>query len=105
MLLGNLVEKLFGLAPVTFKSNQNRDFIPDMLEHLTVIGKNLIEDLAIRNVNDPSRALIGVDPVAELHQAEHQDALVEDIVSMVADLDAVSDLEGLSPDEIKNSMV
>src|SRR5210317_895905 len=98
MLMGYLIKDLLCLAPVTFKSDQNRYLIPDVLEPLAVIGQNFIENLAIWDVDNASGALVGVDPVANLHQAEHKDTLVNDISTMVAKLDSIANLERLPPE-------
>lgn len=46
MLLGDFVKNLFCFAPVTFKSDQNRYLMPDILEALTVIGWNFVENFS-----------------------------------------------------------
>ena len=79
MPLGNFGKQLLRFAPVTFEGYQDRDFVPDVLKPLAVVGQDLIEYLAVRDMDHTPRALVGVNPVADFHQAEHEDPLVDDV--------------------------
>jgi len=89
-------EQLFGLPPVAFKGDKNRDFIPDVVEPDLVVGQCFPKDLAVGDVDDSAGALVGIHPVAHLHHAELKEPDVDHIALGLPDLDAIAYGERLS---------
>ena len=91
------VQDGFGFAPVAFKSNQHRYFIPDELETLGVICQWIGEYLPVGNVDHSSSALVSIHPVPNFQKGELKYPRVNHIPGMFAYLNAVTDLKGTPP--------
>ena len=98
LVLRNAVEDLFRLPPIALERDEHGYLVPDVLEAATVIRQDLAQHLAVGYVNDPAGAPFGVDPVADLHEGELEDADVDDVARVLPDLDAVARLQSLEPD-------
>ena len=92
------LEYAFGVAPVALEGHDDGYFVPDVLEALAVIRRRFAEHLPVGHVDDPSSALVGVHPVANLHQGELEQPQVDYVPCVVADLNAVAHLKGLAPE-------
>jgi hypothetical protein len=95
--IGNAGERLFRLLPVALEGHQHGELVPDVLEALAVIRQHFGENLPVGNVDHPAGALIGVDPVADLHQTELEDPDIDDVTPVIPDLDSIAYLEGPPP--------
>ena len=50
-------------------------------------------------MNEASGALVGVHPIADLHDGELEDAPVHDVTGVLTDLDPVTQIEGSAPQD------
>ena len=74
--------------------------MPDERESLGEAGSRVCEQHPVGDMDDPTRRLIGVDPIADLQETEAEQADVDDIARMRSDLDTVASLERTSQHEI-----
>jgi hypothetical protein len=97
MLVCNIHEYALGFSPVTFKGHKDSDFVPDVLEALTVVRQHVTYDHSVGDIDNASSALIGLDPITDLHETELKNANVDHVTSKLSDLNTVTDGERASP--------
>ena len=97
MLDRDLREDLLRLPPIALEGHEHRHFVPDVFEALVVVRDRLGEDLAVRDVDDPAARLVRVHPDPDLVEGELEQAKVDDVARVGADLHAVPYLEGSAP--------
>ena len=97
------LQYFFGFLPVAFKGHQHRDFVPDIVKALIVACRRFGKYLTVGNMNDPAGALVGLYPVADLHEGELEDALVDNIARSRADLDPVAHFKWIAPQDKRPS--
>src|SRR2546427_10426755 len=96
---GDLPEDLLRFSPVALEGHHHRDLVPDVAEALVVVGDGISEDLAVRDMNDPPARLVGLHPGADFVERELEQAQVDDVPSVRADLDTVPYFERTAPDD------
>ena len=96
VLFCEVAEDLLGLFPVALEGHGDRQLVPDEIEAGGVVGRALMENLSVGDVDDASGALVSVHPVSDLHQGELEQPHVDDVAPQSADLDAVSHHEGFA---------
>ncbi|MDP8223557.1 MAG: hypothetical protein P9L99_09365 [Candidatus Lernaella stagnicola] len=92
--VGDFPQQSLGLFPIAFKGDGHLNFVPDEGETLSVIGDRMLKKQAVRHVNDASRALIGVHPVADFNDRELEEPNIHDIAGGLAELNAVANVKG-----------
>ncbi len=98
--LHDVLEQRLPGSPVRLEGDQHRNLVPDELESLGVVGHLVAEERAVRDVDEASRRLFRVDPVADLGDREAEETDVEHVSFRAADLDAVTDLERAADDDV-----
>src|SRR5437879_9560629 len=99
VLDGDLYEDLLRLSPVALERHDHRHLVPDVAEALVVVGDGIGEDLAIRDVDDPPARLVRLHPRADLIERELEQAEIDHIPRVGADLHPVPYLEGTTPND------
>jgi hypothetical protein len=98
MLVCDIHEYALGFSPVAFKGHKDSDFVPDVLEAFTVVSQHVTYDHSVGNIDNAPSALIGIDPIADLHETELKNANVDYVAAKLSDLNAVADGERTPPD-------
>ena len=95
----HLEQDLTRTLPIAVEGEAHPDLVPDIPEALIIVGLRHGEDAAVGDVDDAACALLGVNAVADLEDGELEEADVDDVAAVVANLHAVAHGEGLANDD------
>src|SRR3989442_246958 len=99
VLDGDFPEDLLRLSPVALERHDHRHLVPDVAEALVVVGDWIGEDLAVRDMNDAPARLVRLHPRADLVERELEQAEIDHISRVGADLHPLPHLEGTTPND------
>ena len=83
-----------GCTPVRLEGDEHRDLMPHIREALGEVRHRFAEETSVRNVQDPPRRLVRVDPVTDFEEREAESPDIHHITRIPGDLDPVPHLEG-----------
>ncbi len=81
------------MLPVAFECHEHRQLVPQVPQSGRVVGQWLREDPGVGNVNHAPGALVGLHPVADLHEGELEHPAIDDVPRVWPDLNAIPCIE------------